>query len=96
MEELCRVINKCGKVNGTIQHVALEVVGETDIGLVEMCVNMLKTIDKTKVSRLVLFLENFGHNNKKIICFNYDGVRCEIKEHIEYEFDELILEMSPC
>jgi hypothetical protein len=35
MEELCRVINKCGKVNGTIQHIALEVARESDIGLVE-------------------------------------------------------------
>lgn len=96
MEELCRVINKCGKVNGTIQHIALEVARESDIGLVEMCRNMLKSIDNTKVSSLVLYLDNFGHNNKKLICFNYNGVRCEINEHIEWDFNELILEMSPC
>ena len=95
MEEICSVINKFGKVKNTIRHVARQTQGETDFGLVEICKDMLNNIDATKVSNLELFPENVGNSNLKLISFKYNGFNCVIFENIEWEYDELILEISP-
>ena len=95
MEEICSVINKFGRVNNTIRHVAREFPGESNMGLFEMCRIMLDSIDKSKVRNLMVLLENFGHDNKTILSFDYNGFKCVISEHILWEYEELILEISP-
>jgi hypothetical protein len=95
MEEICGVINKFGKVRNTIRHVAREVQGETTIGLFEMSRKMLNSIEQSKVSQLTLLFENFGHNNKPIITFNYNGFNCVISELIQFDYDDMVLEISP-
>jgi len=95
MEEICCVINKFGKVNQTIRHVSKKTDDETNFLLEDLCSILLKSIDVTKVSNLVLFPENFGNDNTEIICFNYNGFKCVILELIEFEYEEMVLEISP-
>jgi len=95
MEEICRVIVNCRKYNNNIHHVAREFQDETAFGLIEMSNKMLNLIDKKKVSNLVLFHENFTHSNKTLISFNYEGRLCLIKEKIEWDYEDLVLDISP-
>jgi len=95
MEEICCVINKFGKVNQTIRHVSRKTHDETNFNLDVLSTIMLKSIDETKVSNLVLFPENFGNDNMEIICFDYNGFKCVILELIEFEYEELVLFVSP-
>lgn len=95
MDILCLYILNKVKFNYSIEYIVEEYYDDIFMDLDDYKNTMFKILDKTKITNLTMFPENLGVNDKLIISFNYDGRKCEIKELINDDRDDLCLNISP-
>lgn len=91
MERLCLfIINNIDYNNRLVSNFRLNN-NEPDLNLDKMRDKMFEILDRTKLSNLVMYPSNRGFNENVAISFKYNGRKCEIREIVEFDYEELEL-----